>query len=83
MGFCFAVISHLIYYFFMDQDANSTPLVFNADIVRPRRKLLAFLGDIILFYIVAASIFMLAIYPLVTHLPSFKAPYESKLIKLE
>ena len=83
MGFCFAVISHLIYYFFMDQDANSTPLVFNADIVRPRRKLLAFLGDIILFYIVAASIFMLAIYPLVTHLPSFKAPYESQLIKLE
>ena len=83
MGFCFAVNSHLIYYFSMDQNARTTPLVFNADIVRPRRRLLAFLGDIVLFYIVVASIFMLAIYPLVTHLPSFQAPYESQLVKLE
>ena len=67
----------------MNQNVRATPLVFNADIVRPRRRLLAFLGDIVLFYIVAASIFMLAIYPLVTHLPSFKAPYESQQIKLE
>ena len=83
MGFCFAVTNHLIYYFLMNQNTRTTPLVFNADIVRPRRRLLAFLGDIILFYIVAATIYMLGIYPLVTHLPSFKAPYESQTIKLE
>ena len=67
----------------MEQIASSTQLVFNADIVRPRRRLLSFLGDIILFYIVAATIYMLGIYPLVNHLPSFKAPYESQQIKLE
>ena len=67
----------------MDQNARADTLVFNADIVRPRRRLLAFLGDIIVFYIVAATIFMLGIYPLVTHLPSFKVPYESQQVKLE
>lgn len=63
--------------------SDNQPLIFQADIVRPRRRLLAALGDLLLFYIIVASLYMLAIYPLTRNLPSFKGSYQNQEEHLE
>lgn len=67
----------------MSKVVDNTPLNFQADIVRPRRRLLAALGDLLLFYIITAALYMLAIYPLTKALPSFKNSVQSQEVSLE
>ena len=67
----------------MTKTKEQEPLNFQADIVRPRRRLLAALGDLFLFYIIVALIFMLGIYQITKSLPSFKSAHQTQEVHLQ
>ena len=66
----------------MKKTDNRTPLRFQADLVKPGRRLLTSLADLFLFYIITASIYMLGVYQLVKVFPSFKNAQENQEVSL-
>ena len=62
----------------MKKAMEQKPIKLQAEIVRPRRRLLASLADLFLFYIITALIYMLAITPITRSLPSFKNAYQTQ-----
>lgn len=67
----------------MTKTKEQEPLNFQADIVRPRRRLLAALGDLFLFYIIVALIFMLGTYQITKSLHSFKSAHQTQEVHLQ
>lgn len=66
-----------------NKQKNAKQLKFSAEIVGPWRRILSALGDLFAFYIVSAFVFMLAIFPLVKALPSFRTSLVSQEKALE